>query len=208
MKRRLFTKQYLLNVAYRAGDLRTMKRDFLSEYTSLSKPKYNLMGYVRACLPKLERPKTKPLITKLEAQEIISKYKTKKEFREQDNRLYKYLQKSRWLTELTHHLESSKSDYDVLYMAIFNDGLIKIGITSKRLGITRLKQFGKSLLVYRLKETPLAPDLEIEILHKYKKFQVIEDSVLYGKTEFLKLSPKDATEIAVDFFGEEIPNEE
>lgn len=131
--------------------------------------------------------------TKEEVLKEALNYKTRSEFSSKSSGAYDSAQKLGILNEACSHMKSLTSDFDCVYVwtakKTKHKRVVKVGVTSVRLGLTRInfveKKSGFKATEIVMCECDEATIVEIELKGIGKKYDV---GVFSGSTEFLEVS--------------------
>lgn len=129
------------------------------------------------------------------------KYTQRSEFSKLSNGAYEYVIRNSLEDQAFAHMDSLNSDYDSVYIWLSDrsvDGklIAKVGVTSARLGIERIKSVSKksgirAVSAY-LMEAKNALDIEREIKNKYPKAGL---TGFNGCTEFISITEEELKEL-------------
>jgi len=132
------------------------------------------------------------------------KYRQRSDFSKLSSGAYEHVLRNGIEQQAFAHMESLNSDYDSVYIwvsdRIVNGKLLaKVGVTSERLGIERIKSVSRksgicAVSIYMM-ETKKALDVEREIKSKYPQAGI---TGFNGCTEFISLTGKELNKLTGD----------
>ena len=172
------------------GDFRISRP---KEYTAFHKRKRRFNSDVYA---NLGTSKTSLRWTKEEVLKEAKKYKTKSSFSKGSSGAYDAALNYGLIKEACTHMDSLTSDFDCVYVwtaeFLNSSRIVKVGVTSKRLGFTRIK-FVERKSGFSAKDVVLVESNEALLIEsKMKKIGKKYDAGDFsGSTEFLEVSEDD-----------------